>query len=163
MQSGLPYSIFAAEPEAATAANYTISCAARAASIARRSAGRASAARWTSCGSTAPTDRGGVQRLGALLAAAAAGGYPDNLGFGNLGRNVLRGLLQRRVDLSFAKDVQVRRHNGVEFRWDIFNVFNTVNFGLPENLIGDPGTDFGKITDTVGGPRVMQFGARLRF
>ena len=45
----------------------------------------------------------------------------------------------------------------------MFNVFNTVNYALPENVIGDAGTDFGKITESVGGPRVMQFGLRFRF
>ena len=93
-----------------------------------------------------------------------AGGYPDNLGFGNLGRNVLRGFWQRRVDLSLARDFKFgATRRTVELRWDVFNVFNTVNYALPENVIGDPGTDFGKITNTVGGPRVMQFGAKVTF
>ena len=48
-------------------------------------------------------------------------------------------------------------------RWDIFNLLNTVNFALPNNVIGDAGTDFGLITETVGGPRVMQLGAKVRF
>jgi hypothetical protein len=29
--------------------------------------------------------------------------------------------------------------------------------------VGSGGTDFGKITDTIGGPRVMQFGLRFIF
>ena len=87
----------------------------------------------------------------------------SNLGFGNLGRNVLRGLLQKRVDVSIAKIFTLGGQRDVEIRWDVFNLFNTVNFGLPNNVIGDANTDFGKITDTIGGPRVMQFGARLHF
>ena len=90
-----------------------------------------------------------------------AGGYPDNEGFGNLGRNVLRGLWQRRVDLSLAKTFPIAGLRNVELRWDVFNVFNTPNFALPNNVIGDATTDFGKITDTVGGPRVMQFGGAI--
>ena len=93
----------------------------------------------------------------------AAGGYPDNLGFGNLGRNLLRGFWQRRVDMSLAKAFSFGGARNVEVRWDIFNVFNTVNYALPNNVIGGATTDFGKITDSVGGPRVMQVGARLRF
>ena len=93
-----------------------------------------------------------------------AGGYPNNLGFGNLGRNVLRGFWQRRVDLSLAEDVHARGPRAAsKFRWDIFNVFNTVNFALPEQRDWRRATDFGKITDTVGGPRVMQFGFNVRF
>lgn len=42
-------------------------------------------------------------------------------------------------------------------------MLNTVNYALPNNVIGDAATDFGKITDSVGGPRVMQFGARVKF
>ena len=42
-------------------------------------------------------------------------------------------------------------------------MFNTANYALPNNVIGDATTDFGKITDSVGGPRVMQLGARFRF
>jgi hypothetical protein len=91
-----------------------------------------------------------------------AGGYPGNLGFGNLGRNALRGFWQRRVDLSLAREFKFGSRS-VEARWDVFNVFNTVNFALPENVIGDEGTDFGKITATVGGPRVMQAGLNFRF
>ena len=75
----------------------------------------------------------------------------------------MRGLWQRRVDLSLAKTFPIAGLRNVELRWDVFNVFNTPNFALPNNVIGDATTDFGKITDTVGGPRVMQFGARVRF
>ncbi len=92
-----------------------------------------------------------------------AGGYPGNLGFGNLGRNALRGFWQRRVDLSLAKSFPLGGVRHIELRWDVFNVFNTVNYALPNNVIGGATTDFGKITDSVGGPRVMQLGARFRF
>jgi hypothetical protein len=43
----------------------------------------------------------------------------------------------------------------------VFNIFNTVNFGMPENNFDS--TDFGVVTTTVGGPRVSQFGVRLDF
>ena len=38
-----------------------------------------------------------------------AGGYPNNLGFGNLGRNVLRGSVQRRADISLSKEFTIGR------------------------------------------------------
>jgi len=50
----------------------------------------------------------------------------------------------------------------LEFKWDVFNVFNFVNFANPNADLTDE-TDFGLITKTVGAPRVMQFGAKLRF
>lgn len=67
------------------------------------------------------------------------------------------------MDLSLAKSFPLGGTRAFELRWEVFNVFNTVNFALPNNVIGSASTDFGKITDTVGGPRVMQLGARVRF
>jgi hypothetical protein len=104
-----------------------------------------------------------AQGLRSPAPTSAAGGYPNNQAFGNLGRNVLRGFWQRRVDLSLAKALALGGNRNVEVRWDVFNVFNTVNYGLPENVIGSASTDFSKITNSIGGPRVMQLGARLRF
>ncbi len=83
-------------------------------------------------------------------------------GFGNLGRNTLRGPTQRRFDLSLSKTVHFSERFGLELKWDVFNVFNFANFANPNSDLQDL-TDFGEITRTVGGPRVMQFGAKLRF
>ena len=71
----------------------------------RRSDGRASAVRSTTSASQAadPIEAAFNKRRCSARRTTAAGGYPDNLGFGNLGRNVLRGFWQRRVDLSLAK------------------------------------------------------------
>ncbi len=164
LQSGLPYSIYSAEPEIQTAAQYT--------NLVRGSGGlyRAAFGRPSLCGSLDELRRAGSDPTEAAFnasvlcsASSLAGGYPNNIGFGNLGRNELRGLWQRRVDLSIARAFRFGARADVELRWDIFNLFDTVNYALPENVIGEPGTDFGKITNTVGGPRVMQFGARFRF
>ena len=162
LQSGLPYSIFSAEPEVQTAAQYN--------DLVRGSGGlyRAAFGRPSLCGSLDELHQEGSDPTeaafnGSVLCSASslAGGYPNNLGFGNLGRNALRGFWQRRVDLSLARSFKFGGRADVEVRWDVFNVFNNVNFALPENVLG--GSDFAKITSTVGGPRVMQFGARLRF
>ena len=162
MQSGLPYSIFSAEPESQSSAQYS--------SVRLGSGGiyRAAFGRPSLCGSldqlrtSAPNVYEGAFDASALCSPqTAAGGYPDNRGFGNLGRNVLRGTWQRRVDLSLSKTFAAKR-TSVEVKWDIFNLFNTVNFALPNNVIGDA-TDFGLITETVGGPRVMQLGFRVSF
>jgi hypothetical protein len=164
LQSGLPYSIYSAEPEIQTAAQYT--------NLVRGSGGlyRSAFGRPSLCGSLDDLRRTGSDptdaafNIGALCSPSSiAGGYPDNQGFGNLGRNVLRGFWQRRVDLSIARAFSLRGSSTVELRWDVFNVFDTVNYALPENVIGEAGTDFGKITNSVGGPRVMQFGAKVRF
>ncbi|MEJ7616126.1 MAG: carboxypeptidase-like regulatory domain-containing protein [Pyrinomonadaceae bacterium] len=83
-------------------------------------------------------------------------------GFGSLGRNILRGPSQKRFDLGLSKTTRVTEQVGLELRWDIFNVFNNVNFANPNNDLQDT-TDFGTISNTIGGPRVMQFGLKLKF
>jgi hypothetical protein len=92
-----------------------------------------------------------------------AGGYPNNRGFGNLGRNVLRGPHQQRLDMGLSKNTPLTESVSMEIRMDVFNVLNNVNFAVPNSVIGDAGTDYTKITDTVGGPRVMQFGLKFMF
>ena len=87
-----------------------------------------------------------------VQAAAAAGNTP---------RNFLRGPSQKRVDLSVSREVPLGGRARAEFRFEVFNLFNTVNFGMPENNFDS--TDFGRITTTVGGPRVSQFGIRVTF
>jgi len=83
-------------------------------------------------------------------------------GFGSLGRNTLRGPVQKRFDLSLSKTTRITEGTSFEIRADAFNLFNNVNFANPSGDISD-GVDFGLITNTVGGPRVLQFGAKLRF
>jgi hypothetical protein len=164
LQSGLPYSIYSVEPELGNASQYG--------DLVRGSGGlyRAGFGRPSLCGSLDELRQHGDDPTEAAFnrsvlcsPSTIAGGYPDNLGFGNLGRNVLRGFWQRRVDLSLAKAFSLGASRNFEVRWDVFNVFNTVNYALPNNVIGSASTDFGKITDSVGGPRVMQLGARFRF
>lgn len=87
-----------------------------------------------------------------LRAATAAGNTP---------RNFLRGPSQRRVDLSISKRIPLGNRVRAELRWEVFNLLNTVNFGMPENSLDS--VDFGTITSTVGGPRVSQFGLRVLF
>jgi len=83
-------------------------------------------------------------------------------GFGNLGRNILRGPASKRIDFSLIKNTQLSERISLELKWDIFNAFNFVNFANPNSDLSDE-TDFGQITRTIGAPRVMQFGAKLRF
>jgi len=163
-QSGLPYSIFSTETVAGTAAQYS--------NVRLGSAGlyRLAFGRPSLCGTLDQLRQTGSDPTEQAFNPAAlcspltlAGGYPNNRGFGNLGRNILRGFSQKRFDVGLSKNTQFSERVGLEFRWDIFNVFNNVNFATPNNVIGEAGTDFGKVTDTVGGPRVMQFGLKLKF
>ena len=137
MQSGLPYSIYSAEPELGNASQYG--------DLVRGSGGiyRLGFGRPSLCGSLDELRAAGDDPTEAAFnksvlcsPTTAAGGYPGNQGFGNLGRNVLRGFWQRRVDLSLAKAFRSAAQRNFEVRWDVFNVFNTVNYALPNNVIG---------------------------
>jgi hypothetical protein len=81
--------------------------------------------------------------------------------FGNELRNRLRGPGFQNVDLTLQKQIRMG-HTGVTLRWDIFNVFNTVNFGLPNRNISDAAT-FGTISSLSSDPRIMQIAARFTF
>lgn len=82
--------------------------------------------------------------------------------FGNLGRNILRGPSQKRFDIRISKSLKINERVSLDLKWDIFNALNFVNFANPNADLTDE-TDFGQITRTVGAPRVMQFGIKLKF
>jgi hypothetical protein len=166
VQSGVPFTIFSPETTVGTATQYN-NARLGAAGLYRLAFGRPSL-----CG-TMDQLREQADDItegyfnGSVLCSplSLAGGYPNNRGFGNLGRNVLRGPGQQRFDLGFSKKTPLNEAMAVELRWDVFNVFNNVNFATPNNVMADipSTTDYMKITDTVGGPRVMQFGLRFTF
>jgi hypothetical protein len=153
IQSGAPFSIFSSEPELQTAAQST--------DIARGSGGlfRPGFGRPNLAPGMTIED---LRRASGDMSFNPAA-ITSSLGqFGNLGRNVLRGDRQKRVDFGIAKLTPLTERVTLEFRGDIFNAFNNVNFALPNNDLQD-GTDFGRVTNTVGGPRIAQFSLKLRF
>ena len=81
--------------------------------------------------------------------------------FGDSGRNILRGPDWQSLDLSLQKNFPMGRTN-LNLRWDVFNVFNTVNLGLPDANIANTAT-VGQIRSLSGDPRLMQFSARFQF
>jgi hypothetical protein len=87
--------------------------------------------------------------------------------FGNLGRNVVIGPAFNNVDVSLIKNARPGRGLAVQFRVDVFDVFNHPNFGPPGTLVGSP--TFGKITRTrlptgeAGSSRQIQLAMRLSF
>ena len=154
IQSGTPFTIFSAEPETSSVAQLT--------DLRLGSGGlyRPGFGRPNLCGSldqlrqssTDPTE----QYFDRTALCSPLGQY------GNLPRNSLRGPSQQRFDVGLSKTTVITERVGLEFRWDVFNVFNNVNFANPNNDLQDQ-TDFGRITNTIGGPRVMQFGMKLKF
>ncbi len=93
------------------------------------------------------------------------GGTGPNQGrFGTLGRNNFRGPGFHNFDIALIKDTPFGRRGAseamtLEFRAEVFNAFNLVNFGLPANIVR--GTGFGLISRTAGPSRQIQFSLRL--
>ena len=56
---------------------------------------------------------------------------------GTAGRNTLRGPSYNRIDLAFAKRFPFASTARLEFRAEVFNLFNTTNFGTPASNISN--------------------------
>ena len=97
--------------------------------------------------------------------------------FGNLRRGAVRQPGLKNVDFSLAKNWKVKEKYGIQFRAEMFNLFNTTNFnGFDSGLSLNPhrGSDgkfdgtftsnsnFGKLNSNRG-PRNIQFGIKFNF
>jgi Carboxypeptidase regulatory-like domain/TonB dependent receptor/TonB-dependent Receptor Plug Domain len=82
--------------------------------------------------------------------------------FGNELRNRLTGPGFQNFDMTVQRQLRIGPRMAVTLRWDIFNVFNTVNFGLPNRDISSTAT-FGTISSLASDPRTMQIAARFTF
>ncbi len=117
----------------------------------------------------------------------AAFAIPKPGTFGNLPRNFLRGPNFRQMDLILNRKFPFAENKNVEFRAEIFNIFNLTNFAAPPSTLGpalgtaagqfQPGqplsftgsSAFGTVTSTVersvglGTNRQIQFALRVNF
>src|SRR4029079_18948831 len=85
---------------------------------------------------------------------------PAQYTFGNAPRNLLRGPKFVSTDLSMMKNIPIARTVQFQIRAEIFNAFNTVNFGNPASTFG--ASSFGRIS-SAGSMRQMQIGGKLFF
>jgi len=87
--------------------------------------------------------------------------------FGDLGRNTFRGPGQQNWDFSLLKNFRITERQSIRFTADFFNIWNHANFANPSSTdvesIGLANSPFGKITTTVGTPRLIQFSLRYAF
>jgi len=60
-----------------------------------------------------------------------------------------------------SRKFQITEGQQVEFRAEAFNVTNTVRLGNPNATVS--GGQFGRITSSNGGPRIMQFALKYVF
>ncbi len=92
---------------------------------------------------------------------------PPNSGFyGDLGRDTLTGPGIATWDFSVLKDIAFRESFGLQFRAEIFNLLNRVNFNTPNLIVFTPsgisGTA-GAVTSTSTTSRQVQFGLKLHW
>jgi hypothetical protein len=90
----------------------------------------------------------------------AAFALPAPYTFGTARRNSVVGPGFANMDFALAKTWRLAGRSDLEFRWEIFNLFNRANFDLPNRIFGSP--TFGRIASAKN-PREMQFGLRLSF
>lgn len=87
---------------------------------------------------------------------------PSPARLGNCGRNTLTGPGLLNFDIALARSFEnLGENRRLELRWEVFNAFNTPQFGLPERNRSSPSV--GRISTLAGDPRVMQFAVKLHY
>ena len=79
---------------------------------------------------------------------------------GNLKRSSFRNPGFINVDLSLIKNNRIGDHINAQFRFEVFNVFNRVNFAAVNGNLAS--STFGRSTSTYD-PRIIQLGVRLTY
>jgi hypothetical protein len=95
---------------------------------------------------------------------------PNSFTFGNAGRNILSGPGLGSCDFSVLRNFRLGETSKVQFRGEIFNIFNRANFDIPQRTLNS--ASFGQIFNTIqpvaglasggpGEPRELQLGLWL--
>jgi len=106
-----------------------------------------------------PTWQGNHTQLQWLDMSAFANPAPGEKG--NTRRGTLYGPGFWNVDLAVSRNLNITQGHQIEVRVEAFNLFNNVNWANP-NVTLDSATA-GRITATVGDPRIMQFAVKYVF
>lgn len=64
-------------------------------------------------------------------------------------------------DVGLAREIKLSERRRFEFRWEVFNLFNHTNFGVPDNDFNSP--SFGQVRSTLTPERVIQFALKFIF
>jgi len=89
--------------------------------------------------------------------------------FGSLGRNTITGPDFHNTDFSVIKKTKITESLSVQFRAELFDIFNHANFGQPGRVATVGSTTFGVISNTrfptgdSGSSRQVQFALKLIF
>jgi hypothetical protein len=87
---------------------------------------------------------------------------PDSGTYGTMPLDAILGPGRWNVDLSLSRSFRFGPRQ-FQFRWEIFNVFNTMTPNTPVSTMNS--SDFGKVTSLAAGtaPRIMQLGFKFNF
>ena len=102
--------------------------------------------------------------------SSSAFSIPTQFTFGNAGRNILTGPGSGSTDFSLLRNFRISESAKVQFRGEMFNIFNRANFDIPQRTLN--AASFGQIFNTVqpvaglasggpGEPRELQLGLWL--
>ena len=83
--------------------------------------------------------------------------------FGNTARSLtdVRSHGIANYDFTLFKNTQLTERVGIQFRSEVFNLFNRVQFSYPGTALGNP--QFGVVSGQYNNPRLVQFALRLIF
>ena len=104
--------------------------------------------------------------------SGSAFSIPASFTFGDAGRNILRGPGLGTCDFALMRNFRLGESKNLEFRAEVFNIFNRANFDIPQRDVAAP--SFGQIFNTLqpqaglasggpGEPRELQLALRLRW
>jgi hypothetical protein len=101
--------------------------------------------------------------------------------YGDAGQGILEGPGFKNVDFSLMKNIELTGNARLQFRWEVFNLFNTPQFGVPNAALNGsaaflpsvaggafptqvtPSRGPGSISTLVAPMRQMQFGLKVLF
>ena len=104
---------------------------------------------------------GSVQSMAWFNLAAFAPNSPGS--WGNVTKGYLTGPGFWNVDASFSRNINVAGGRRFELRVEAFNIFDHENWANPTVQIGSTALTNGRVTNTVGDPRIMQFAIKYTF
>jgi outer membrane receptor protein involved in Fe transport len=105
------------------------------------------------------TDRPRSELINEYFSRAAFAQNPPGT-FGTAGRNILIGPGSASVDFGVIKNFALSERQRVQFRTEVFNLFNRVNLGQPNANLSS--NTFARIT-SAGSPRVIQLALKYIF
>jgi hypothetical protein len=109
---------------------------------------------------TLSASRARSELIAEFFNTAAFAALPSGQLYGTAGRDILQGRAAVDWDISAFKLFSLTEHQELQFRADLFNIFNEVNFSSPNTTLTSG--NFGKIT-AAGSPRIVQFALKYIF